>query len=81
MPIDFDIRTVFNERSIYILHKVTPLDLLAQVAGSLGDNRRLYSALRYRPAQTQSLAPYNYANHPNVMVLHKLNHCVPLNLR
>ena len=26
------------------MHKVTPLDLLAQVAGTLGDNRRLYSA-------------------------------------
>ena len=35
-PIDFDVRTVFNEHNIYILHKVTPLDLLAQVAGTLG---------------------------------------------
>ena len=45
MPIDFDMCSVFNDRSISILHKVTPLDLLAQVAGTLGDNRRLYSAL------------------------------------
>ena len=34
--IDFDIRTVSNEHNIYILQKVTPLDLLAQVADSLG---------------------------------------------
>ena len=44
MPIDFDVRIVFNDHSIQISYKVTPLDLLAQVAGTLGDNRRLYSA-------------------------------------
>ena len=43
MPIDFDISNVFNEHNIQILQKVTPLDLRAQVAGSLGDNQRLYS--------------------------------------
>ena len=40
--IDFDVRIVFNDYSIQISHKVTPLDLLAQVAGTLGDNRRFY---------------------------------------
>ena len=45
MPIDFDMCSVSNDHNIWILHKVTPLDLLAQVAGPLGDNRRLYSAL------------------------------------
>ena len=35
-PIDFDICNVFNDHNIWILHKVTPLDLLAQVAVSLG---------------------------------------------
>ena len=44
MLIDFDMCIVFNDRSIQIVHKVTPLDLLAQVAGTLGDNRWLYSA-------------------------------------
>ena len=42
MPIDFDVRIVFNDHSIQISYKVTPLDLLAQVAGTLGDNQRLY---------------------------------------
>ena len=32
MPIDFDIRSVPSDHNIWILHKVTPLDLLAQVA-------------------------------------------------
>ena len=41
-PIDFDIRTVSNDHNIWILHKVTPLDLLAQVAGTLGNKRRFY---------------------------------------
>ena len=45
MPIDFDISNVFNKHNIQILQKVMPLDLLAQVAGSLGGNRRLYAAL------------------------------------
>ena len=44
MPIDFDMCSVSNDHNIWILHKVTPLDLLAQVAGTLGDNQRLYSA-------------------------------------
>ena len=43
MPINFDMCSVSNDHNIWILHKVTPLDLLAQVAGPLGDNRRLYS--------------------------------------
>ena len=37
-PFVFDMCIVFNDRSIWILHKVTPLDLLAQVAVSLATN-------------------------------------------
>ncbi|MCY4305549.1 MAG: hypothetical protein OXC62_12365 [Aestuariivita sp.] len=49
-PIDFDMCSVPNDHSIKILHKVTPLDLLAQVAGLLGDNRRFYfSTNPYHP--------------------------------
>ena len=44
MPINFDMCSVFNDHNIWIFQKVTPLDLLVQVAGTLSDNRRLYSA-------------------------------------
>ena len=41
-PIDFDMCTVSNGCNICISQKVTPLDLLAPVAGSPGDNRWFY---------------------------------------
>ena len=44
MPIDFDMCIVPNDHNTQILHKVTPLVLLQQVAVSLGDTRRLYAA-------------------------------------
>ena len=57
MPIDFDVRIVFNDHSIQISYKVTPLDLLAQVAGTLGDNRWFYFI--YRSALFFFKNPFN----------------------
>ena len=59
-PIDFDIRSVPSDHNIQISYKVTPLDLLAQVAVSLGDNRRLYSAHTH----IRSLCHYNHPAPP-----------------
>ena len=63
MPIDFDMCIVFNDLSIWIVHKVTPLDLLAQVAGTLGDNRRLYSARTCRVCTINTFIHLIHGNH------------------
>ena len=58
-PIDFDICDVFNDHNIWILQKVTPLDLLAQVAGPLGDNRWFYLTGWFWRACIISTAPHH----------------------
>ena len=82
MPIDFDMCSVFNDHNIWILHKATPLDLLAQVAGTLGDNRRLYSA----PTSygTFSTTPYIKINRHFDMSTPKILWClqtIPITVR